>query len=92
MFIVLGISAVFEGASWVVGFREFRAQAGGRSFWAAFRASKDPPTFMVVFEDSAALAGLAVAAAGTGLALVTGDRAGTARRAWSSPRSSPRRR
>ncbi len=73
VFVVLGISAVFEGASWVVGFREFRAQAGGRSFWAAFRASKDPPTFMVVFEDSAALAGLAVAAAGTGLALVTGD-------------------
>ncbi len=73
VFIVLGISALFEGTSWAVGLREFRKQAGGRGFWAAFRASKDPPTFMVVFEDSAALAGLAVAAAGTGLALATGD-------------------
>ncbi len=73
VFIVLGVSALFEGASWVVGFREFRAKSGGRSFWAAFRASKDPPTFMVLFEDSAALAGLAVAAAGTGLALATGN-------------------
>ena len=73
VFAVLGISALFEGASWVVGYREFRAKAGGRSFWAAFRASKDPPTFMVLFEDSAALAGLGVAAAGTGLALATGE-------------------
>ncbi len=74
VFIVLGISALFEGTSWMVGLREFRKKAGGRGFWAAFRASKDPPTFMVVFEDSAALAGLAVAAAGTGLALVTGEK------------------
>jgi len=73
VFIVLGVSALFEGASWIVGYRAFRAKAGGRPFWAAFRESKDPPTFMVLFEDSAALAGLAVAAAGTGLALVTGD-------------------
>ena len=73
VFAVLGISAVFEAVSWVAALREFRAKAGGRSFWAAFRASKDPPTFMVLFEDSAALAGLAVAAAGTALALATGD-------------------
>jgi len=73
VFIVLGVSALFEGASWIVGYRAFRAKAGGRPFWAAFRESKDPPTFMVLFEDSAALAGLAVAAAGTGLALMTGD-------------------
>ena len=73
IFIVLGVSALFEGVSWFVSYREFRVKAGGRGFWAAFRASKDPPTFMVLFEDSAALAGLAVAAAGTGLALATGD-------------------
>lgn len=73
IFIVLGISALFEGASWFVSVREFRAKAGDRGFWAAFRASKDPPTFMVLFEDSAALVGLAVAAAGTELARVTGE-------------------
>ena len=73
VFIVLGVSAVFEGASWWIALREFRARQGGRSLWQAFRESKDPPSFMVLFEDSAALLGIAVAAAGTGLALATGD-------------------
>lgn len=73
IFAVLGVSAIFEAVSWVIAFRGFRAKQGGRSFWQAFRASKDPPTFMVLFEDSAALAGIAVAVAGTGLALATGD-------------------
>lgn len=73
VFIVLGISAAFEGASWTVAFREFRARQGGATVWQAFRQSKDPPSFMVLFEDSAALAGIAVAAAGTGLAVGTGN-------------------
>ena len=73
VFAVLGASFVFETGSWWIALREFRAKQGGRGFWAAFRASKDPPSFMILFEDSAALAGIAVAAAGTALALVTGD-------------------
>ena len=70
---VLAASFVFEGLSWRVAWKEFRAKSDGRGVWAAFRHSKDPPTFMVLFEDSAALAGLVVAAIGTGLALLTGD-------------------
>jgi cation diffusion facilitator family transporter len=73
VFIALGISAVFEGGSWWIAFREFTASQGGRSLWQAFRQSKDPPSFMVLFEDSAALAGITVAAAGTAIALGTGD-------------------
>ena len=73
VFIVLGISAMFEGGSWWIAFREFTASQGGRSLWQAFRQSKDPPSFMVLFEDSAALAGITVAAAGTAIALGTGD-------------------
>ncbi|QYE35359.1 MULTISPECIES: cation diffusion facilitator family transporter [Sphingosinicellaceae] len=73
VFGVLGVSAVFEGASWFVAFREFRSKQGGLTIWQAFRRSKDPPSFMVLFEDSAALTGIAVAAAGSGLAVVTGD-------------------
>ncbi len=73
VFIVLGVSALFEGASWFVAFRDFRSKQAGATLWQAFRRSKDPPSFMVLFEDSAALLGIAVAAAGTWLALATGD-------------------
>ncbi len=73
VFIVLGVAGLFEGASWAIAFREFRSKQGGLTIWAAFRESKDPPSFMVLFEDSAALLGIAVAAAGTGLALATSD-------------------
>ena len=73
VFGVLGVSFLFEGGSWLVALREFRAKQGAKSFWQAFRHSKDPTTFMVLFEDSAALAGIVVAAAGVGTALLTGD-------------------
>ena len=73
IFAVLGISLAFESASWLVGMRAFRSAKRSLSWWEAFRRSKDPPTFIVVFEDSAAILGIAVAAAGTVAALVTGD-------------------
>lgn len=73
IFIVLGLSVLFEGASWVVGVRAFRAVSGGLTWWDAFRRSKDPPAFIVVFEDSAALLGILAAAAGTVAAILTGD-------------------
>jgi cation diffusion facilitator family transporter len=73
IFAVLGLSLLFEGASWVVGVRAFRAASGGLTWWQAFRRSKDPPAFIVVFEDSAALLGIFAAAAGTTAAVVTGD-------------------
>src|SRR4029079_15061183 len=38
---------------------------GERGFYRAVRESKDPPAFMVLFEDSAALLGLAIAFVGT---------------------------
>jgi cation diffusion facilitator family transporter len=72
-FIVLGVSLAFEGASWLVGMRAFRAAKRNLSWWQAFRRSKDPPTFIVVFEDSAAILGICVAAAGTAAAILTGD-------------------
>ena len=73
LFGVLAASFLFEGISWTIARREFRRSQGDQSWWQAFRNSKDPGTFMVLFEDSAALAGIAVAAAGTALALATGD-------------------
>lgn len=61
---VLGISMVFEGASWWVALREFRASKGSMGYVEAFRRSKDPTTFTVLLEDSAALLGLGFALVG----------------------------
>jgi cation diffusion facilitator family transporter len=58
---VLGIAAVFEGISWVFGWRAFRREQRGRGVFETVLMSKDPTSFSVLFEDSAALAGLLVA-------------------------------
>ncbi len=73
IYAVLALSLVFEGASWWVGMRAFASAKGRLGWWQAFRRSKDPPAFIVVFEDTAALAGILAAAAGTTAALYTGD-------------------
>lgn len=63
-YIVLGIATLLEGASWTIAVREFRASVGEQSWWQAIHRSKDPPGFIVLFEDTAALIGLIVAAFG----------------------------
>jgi cation diffusion facilitator family transporter len=64
-YVVLCLSALFEGASFVVSLRQFRAAHGGQGLLEAVRRSKDPPSFMVLLEDGAALIGLALALLGT---------------------------
>jgi cation diffusion facilitator family transporter len=64
-YIVLACAALFEGASWVVALREFRQAKGDMGYFEAMRHSKDPLTFTVLFEDSAALIGLLIAFLGT---------------------------
>jgi divalent metal cation (Fe/Co/Zn/Cd) transporter len=61
---VLAASAVFEGISWLVSLRSFRRTRGDLGVWEGIRRAKDPTTFVVVLEDSAALIGIAIAAAG----------------------------
>ncbi|MET3389527.1 cation diffusion facilitator family transporter [Variovorax sp. 1140] len=63
-YVVLAAAALFEGASFLIALRQFRAQARGLPFWQALDRSKDPTTYTVLAEDSAALVGLAVAALG----------------------------
>lgn len=72
-YLVLGASLVFEGLSWRVAMREFRRAKGELGWFEAFRRSKDPTTFTVLAEDTAALAGLVVALVGVSLAQATGD-------------------
>ncbi|WP_296746815.1 cation diffusion facilitator family transporter [Mesorhizobium sp.] len=63
-YIVLGLSFLFEGSSWLVALKEFRQQKGRQGWFEAVRRSKDPSVYTVLFEDSAALLGLIVAFAG----------------------------
>ena len=64
-YIVLGVAFAMEGSSWLLAMREFGAgKRADKGWWRAIRDSKDPAGFIVLFEDSAALAGLLVAAAG----------------------------
>ena len=63
-YVVLGAAACFEGTSFAIALRAFLKEANGRPFWKALHGSKDPTTYTVLAEDSAALLGLAVAALG----------------------------
>ena len=72
-YVVLGVAFALEGTSWSIAMREFAASKGDASWWQAVRNSKDPATFIVLFEDSAALAGLIVAAIGVWASHAWGD-------------------
>lgn len=63
-YIVLAFALVFEGAAWLVAFKAFNKVKGSHGYLAAVSRSKDPTVFTVLFEDSAAMLGLVVAAAG----------------------------
>jgi cation diffusion facilitator family transporter len=63
-YIVLALSFLFEGSSWLVALREFRRQKGRQGWFEAVRRSKDPSVYTVLFEDSAAMLGLVVAFVG----------------------------
>ncbi|MFV5403844.1 cation diffusion facilitator family transporter [Acinetobacter sp. 228] len=67
-YIVLGIAILCEGFSWLVALKTFRKQKGNMGYFEAFRRSKDPTTFTVLFEDTAALIGLVIALVGIFLA------------------------
>src|SRR6185312_13828387 len=60
-YLILAIAGVFEGTSWMIALRDFRARKGKLGYFQAFRQSKDPTTFTVLLEDSAALLGLLIA-------------------------------
>ena len=59
-YIVLILSLIFEGTSLIISVREFNKTRNGVRWWDAIIKSKDPSSFLVVFEDGAAVAGLTV--------------------------------
>ncbi|GAC1526687.1 MAG: cation diffusion facilitator family transporter [Vulcanimicrobiaceae bacterium] len=72
-YVVLGIAFVLESVSFTVAYRDVRRGAGTRTTLSIVRASKDPMTFTVLLEDSAALVGLIIAFLGTFLGHVWGN-------------------
>ncbi|MCW3108894.1 MAG: cation transporter [Segetibacter sp.] len=60
-YLVLAFAFVFDGISFITALKEFNRQRGALSFWKAVKRSKDPSTFVVLFEDAADLLGLIVA-------------------------------
>jgi cation diffusion facilitator family transporter len=66
-YVVLAIAFALEGASWTIAVREFRESRGEAGWWRSIKRSKDPAGFIVLFEDSAALVGLILAAGGVWL-------------------------
>jgi cation diffusion facilitator family transporter len=64
-YVVLGVSACFEGYSWNVSRKALnQRRKAGASLWRTVHVSKDASVFTVFIEDTAALLGLAIAAAG----------------------------
>ncbi len=59
-YIVLVLSLIFEGTSLLISLKEFNKTRDGKGWWDSIIKSKDPSSFLVVFEDGAAVAGLLV--------------------------------
>jgi cation diffusion facilitator family transporter len=63
-YLVLGFALAFETFSFYFAIKAFRKEMTGQGILETIRASKDPTTFTVLFEDTAALLGLIVAFCG----------------------------
>jgi cation diffusion facilitator family transporter len=70
---VLLVAFLLEGWSTIEAFNEFKAAKGDLGWFRAVRQSKDPPSFIVLLENGAAMAGIIAAAVGLALSQSTGD-------------------
>jgi len=70
---VLLIAFLLEGWSTVEAYRDFSQSKGELSWFQAIRRSKDPPAFIILLENGAAMAGIIAAAVGLGLSQLTAD-------------------
>ena len=63
-YVVLLVAFLLEGWSTLEAFKEFRVAKGKLGWFEAIRRSKDPPAFIVLLENGAAMAGIVAAAVG----------------------------
>ena len=71
-YIVLGLAMIFEAFAWYFAWKEFNRARGERGYYETVRKEKDPITFVVLFEDTAAMLGLIVAFIGIAIGQWTG--------------------
>lgn len=69
-YIVLALALLFDGYSLLTAVREFNRQRGHTPFWEAVKQSKDPSTFVVLFEDAADVIGIFLATVGITLSIL----------------------
>jgi cation diffusion facilitator family transporter len=72
-YIVLAFAAIFEGTSWYFGWKAFANERRGRGIFETIHTTKDPTSFSVLLEDSAALLGILIAFVGIFLANVLSE-------------------
>ncbi len=72
-YVVLAFAVVFESVALYLAMKEFNKSRGDLPFWKAIKEGKDPAMYTVIFEDTAALAGLIIAFIGIFLSQVTGN-------------------
>jgi len=72
-YVVLAVAGLFEAGSWWVSLREFRRRKGDRGYLQAAEETKDPSVLIVLFENSADLIGIALAAAGIAASTLLDD-------------------
>jgi len=63
-YVVLSFAIIFESISFYFALIAFRKEMGSQGVWQTVHTSKDPTTFTILFEDTAALLGLIVALVG----------------------------
>lgn len=72
-YIVLAVAFALEGWSTIEAYQEFKVAKGSLGWLEAIRNSKDPPAFIVLLENGAAMAGIITAAVGLFLAQIAKD-------------------
>jgi cation diffusion facilitator family transporter len=70
---VLLVAFLLEGWSTLEAFADFKKSKGRMGWFKAVRRSKDPPAFIILLENGAAMAGIVAAAIGLLVAQLTGD-------------------
>jgi len=72
-YVVLLIAFLLEGWSTLEAVKEFNEAKGNVGWYEAIRLSKDPPAFIVLLENGAAMAGIIAAALGVFISHLTGN-------------------